>query len=103
MVEDDATDEGAVFAQPFRILEIGAIDLRVMGQLARSVHGESGMARTSDADVELLPAFRLLRSAALVVNIAPVVELPIHGRPLAVLRGARSTSGCARARPGRVP
>ena len=82
MVEDDAADEGALFAQPIGVLEIGAIHLRVVRQLARPVHGESGVARTSDADVELLPALRLLRSAALVVNVAPVVELPLHGRPL---------------------
>ena len=77
----DAADEGAVLAQAFGILEVGAIDLRVVRQLARPVHGESGVARASDAGVELLPALRLLRSAALVVNVAPVVELLLHGRP----------------------
>ena len=99
VVEDDATDEGALFAQPLGILEVGAIDLRVVHQLARPVHGETGVARTSDAGVELLPGLRLLGSAALVVNVAPVAELLLHARQLAVLRAARSTSGCARARP----
>ena len=82
VIEDDATDEGALFAQPVSVLEVGAINLRVVCQLARAVHRESGVAGTSNADVELLPALRFLMSAALVVNLASVVEFPLHGRPL---------------------
>ena len=82
VIEHDAADERAVFAQPVSVPEVGAIHLRVVRQLARAMDGESGMARTSDADVELLPAFRLLRSSALAVNVAPGVELPLPGRPL---------------------
>ena len=80
VVEDDAADEGTVFAQALGILEIGAVDLRVMHQLARPVHGETGVACASHAGVELLPGLGLLGSAALIVNIAPVAELLLHTR-----------------------
>ena len=96
-VEDDAADEGAVFAQALGVLEVGAVDLRVVHQLARPVHGESGVARASDAGVELLPGLGLLGSAALIVNIAPVAELLLHTANRRV-RAARWTSGCARGR-----
>jgi len=54
VVEDDAADEGALFAQPISVLEVGAIHLRVVCQLTGAVNGESGVARTPDADVEFL-------------------------------------------------
>ena len=103
MIEDDTTDEGALFAQPVSVLEVGAIHLRVVRQLARPVHGESGVARTSDAGMELLPALRLLRSAALVVNVAPVVELPLHGRPLQFFAVHARPAVALEDVPGRVP
>src|SRR5437870_5789210 len=59
-VEADATDARALFAQALGLLEVGAIDLRVVHQLARPVHGETGVAGASNAGVELLPGFWLL-------------------------------------------
>ena len=80
IVENDAADEGTVFAEALGILEIGSIDLRVVRQLARPVHGETGVACASHAGIELLPGLWLLGSAALVVNVAPVAELLLHTR-----------------------
>ncbi len=80
IVENDAADEGTVFAEALRILEIGSIDLRIVHHLARPVHGKTGVACASRAGIELLPGLWLLRSAALVVNIAPVAELLLHAR-----------------------
>ena len=82
VIQDDAADGRAVFAEPFRVLEVGAIDLRVVRQLARTVDGKAGVADASDTDVELLPAFRFLRSTALIVHITMVAELALYGRPL---------------------
>jgi hypothetical protein len=64
IVENDAADEGTVFAEALGILEIGAIDLRVVHQLARPVYGETGVACAAHAGVELLPGLGLLGSAA---------------------------------------
>jgi hypothetical protein len=61
--------------------EVGAIDLRVVRQLARPVDGEARVTDASNTGVELLPGFRLLRSTAFVVHITVVAELPIQGRP----------------------
>ncbi len=80
MIQEDATDERVVFAKPFGLLEVGAIDLSVVHQLARPVHGETGMACASYAGVELLPGSWLLGAVALIVNLASVVEVLLHTR-----------------------
>jgi hypothetical protein len=38
LIEDDAANVGALLVQAFRLAEVGAIQLRIMGQLAASVH-----------------------------------------------------------------
>ena len=80
VVEDDATDARALFAQALGLLKVRAIDVRVVHQLARPVYGETGVACASDAGVELLPSFWLLGSAAFIANITPVAKFLLHAR-----------------------
>ena len=82
VIKDDTSDERAVFAQPFCVLEGRAIDLGVVHQLARTMDGKASVSDASDTDVELLPALRFLRSTALVVHMTMVSELPLHSSPL---------------------
>jgi hypothetical protein len=85
VIEDDAADERAILMQPFLLLEVGAIDLRVVHRLARPVDGEARVTDASDTGVELLPGFRLVRSTALVTDTTIVAELLLYGRPTQLL------------------
>jgi hypothetical protein len=85
VIQDDAADGRAAFAQPFRVLEVGAIDLRVVRQLPRPVNGEAGVSNASNAGVELLLARRLLRSATLIVHVGPVSQFSVQSLPFQLI------------------
>jgi hypothetical protein len=63
LVEDDAADVGALFAEPLAFADVGAIQLRVMGQLAAPVH----------AGVEGLPTPAVVIAAVPLQKTVPAV------------------------------
>ena len=69
VVEDDAADHRALFAEALGLLQVRAVDLRVVGQLAR----------LPKARVELLPDLADVRPVAILARPPIVHDVPKSG------------------------
>lgn len=105
VIQDDAADGRAAFAQPFRVLEVGAIDLRIVHQLAWPVDGEARMTDASDSNVELLlrsrlPTAPIVRDATtFAVDRLPPQFIGVHSRPAVAIEDVSASLGQHHQRP----